>query len=180
MDWVNCLASMKGRVLHSECLWICVTWIQQHCRLITKSFELSGRHNYFLCFPLWIRWIVAGKIGWRSLCLVLCVQNIFLLLLFWNQAANKVLQLENENVFGNVEGVNIIENDMITAAERYDQTVHQVIGRECVQYIKSNEQQFLFKVTAVKCVRYEAVKQWLHCSGQKKRVTQEMIHPTVT
>lgn len=48
---------------------------------------------------------------------------------------------------------------MITAAEQYDQAVYQVIGRECVQHIKSNMQQFLFKVTAVKCVGYEAVKQ---------------------
>lgn len=61
---------------------------------------------------------------------------------------------------------------MITAAEQYDQAVYQVIGRECVQHIKSNMQQFLFKVTAVKCVGYEAVKQQHHCSGQKKGVTQ--------
>lgn len=91
---------------------------------------------------------------------MLRIQNTFFsLLLFWNQITNKVLQLENENVFGDVEGVNIIENDMITAAKQYDQTVYQVIGRECVQHIKSNMQQFLFKVTAVKCVGYEAVKQ---------------------
>lgn len=99
------------------------------------------------------------KILCISVSRALYMKYLVLLLLFWNQAANKVLQLENENVFGNVEGVNIIENDMITAAERYDQTVHRVIGRERVQYIKSNEQQLLFKVTAVKCVGYEAVKQ---------------------
>ena len=48
---------------------------------------------------------------------------------------------------------------MVTAMERYDQTVYQGIGIECVQNIKSNKQQFLFKVTAVKCVGHEAVKQ---------------------
>lgn len=64
---------------------------------------------------------------------------IFLLLLFWHKAVNKVFQLENENIFGIVQGVNIIENDMVSAMERYDQAVYQVIGTECVQNIKSNK-----------------------------------------
>lgn len=48
---------------------------------------------------------------------------------------------------------------MVSAMEQYDQAVYQVIGTECVQNIKSNKQQFLFKVTAVKCIGYEAVEQ---------------------
>jgi len=66
---------------------------------------------------------------------------------------------------------------MLAAVERYDQTVYQVIGRECVQNIKSNKQQFLFKVTAVKCVGYEAVEQWLHCSGQNEGVIEGYDSP---
>lgn len=48
---------------------------------------------------------------------------------------------------------------MAIAMQQYDQTVYQVVGRERVQNIKSNKQQFLFNVTAVKCVGHEAVKQ---------------------
>lgn len=72
-----------------------LAWKEEHCILSAlgcvwpefsstadfqqRGFELSGRRNYLHC-PLWRRWIVADKIGWRSfvsLCLVFCIQNTF-------------------------------------------------------------------------------------------------------
>lgn len=80
--------------------------------------------------------------GWRSfvsLCLVLCIQNAFFATSVLELSCKQGILLENENIFGIVQGVNITENDMVTAMERYDQTVYQVIGKECVQSIKSNK-----------------------------------------
>lgn len=70
-----------------------------------------------------------------------------------------VFQLENENIFRIIQGVYIIENDMVAAMELYDETVRQVMGTERIQNIKSDKQQFLFKLTAVKCIGHEGVKQ---------------------
>ncbi|KAJ3656195.1 hypothetical protein Zmor_015291 [Zophobas morio] len=77
----------------------------------------------------------------------------FLRLPFGIKSAPEVFQKKVEQIFGDIEGVNIIFDDLITAAsteEEHDRILGKVMKRAEKNKVKFNKNKLQFKVKAVK------------------------------
>lgn len=172
MDWVNCPASKKKRTLHLSafrCVW---PEFSSTADFQQRGFELSGRQNCFHC-PWWRRWIVTDKIWCRtfvSLRLVLCTKMAFFAASVLESNYKQGISAGKWKHLWDVWGLSVTENDMVTAMERYDQGVYQV--KDNVYKISSPISISFYSTWQLSNEQDEAVKQWLHCSGQNKGVME--------
>ena len=99
---------------------------------------------------------------------------------FGLKSSSEVFQQKNEETFGHIEGVHMIADDMIIAAEtsqEHDQILRKVFETARAKNIKFNKEKIQFKVDSVKYMGHIITAQGVKVDEEKVKAIREMPSP---